>query len=586
MKSLFKYLTGYKRECLLAPLFKMLEASFELCVPIVVASMIDKGIAYKDVDYLIRSGILLLILAGIGFICSITAQYFAAKAAVGFGTAVRHSLFKHILGLSFTTIDNIGTHTMINRMTGDINSIQNGVNMVLRLFLRSPFIVVGAMIMAFIIDLKAGVIFTIVIVILSVVVFGTMLLNIPMLKRVQEGIDSVLKVTRENLAGVRVLRAFRMESQEKKEFREQNNKLVNKQEQAAKISELMNPITYVIINLGVVMLIALGAFKVDTGVLTKGDVVAIYNYMAQILVELIKLAALIITINKSLASSKRIEEVFFITKEDEVEENCSKPKCGELKQINKEELSKNTAIKLERVSMTYSRASEESVFDISFEINKGQILGIIGGTGAGKTSLINVISGFYKRDSGEILIYGKSIDEYSNLDLKEKIGVVMQKAALFRGSIRDNLKVGNLNASEDEIMEAIKIAQVIDVVEAKGGLDFEINQGATNLSGGQRQRLAVARALVKKPEILILDDSSSALDFATDSKLRKAIRNLEYKPTIIIVSQRSTAVEQADLILVLDDGKLAGKGTHKELLEDSKVYKEIYYSQFKGENMR
>ena len=581
MKSLYKYLGKYKKECILAPLFKMLEASFELIVPLVIASMIDRGIGGKDINYLFKSGVILLILAGIGLGCSITAQYFAAKAAVGFGTSVRYSLFKHILGFSFAKIDDIGTDTMINRMTNDINSVQSGVNMVLRLFLRSPFIVIGAMLMAFSIDIKAGWIFLIVIAILSVIVFGTMIINIPMLKKVQQGMDNILKVTRENLLGVRVIRAFCMEEKEQEEFETNNNKLVKLQKLASKISALMNPITYVVINLGVVVIIALGAFRVNEGRLTNGDVVALYNYMAQILVELIKLASLIITINKSLASSRRIEEVFIIDSSPNNLESIdhkihlNKNTCSSIK-IDK-------GIKFENVSMTYSGSKEPSLEDISFEVKSGQTLGIIGGTGAGKTSLVNVISGFYKIDKGEIRIGSKDVDEYSQEELREKISLVMQKSVLFKGTIRDNLRVGKLDANDNELLEALSIAQAMDVVETKGGLDAEITQGATNLSGGQRQRLAVARALVRKSDILILDDSSSALDFKTDLALRGAIKNLTHMPTTIIVSQRTTAVQEADIILVLDDGKIAGKGTHIELLRSSEVYKEIYYSQFKEE---
>ncbi len=569
MKSLYKYLSKYKKECVLAPLFKMLEASFELCVPLVIASMIDRGIDSKDINYLFMSGIILLILAGVGLVCSITAQYFAAKAAVGFGTGVRYSFFKHILGFSFTRIDNIGTDTMINRMTNDINSVQNGVNMVLRLFLRSPFIVIGAMLMAFSIDIKAGVVFLVIIAILSVIVFGTMLINIPMLKKVQENMDNILKVTRENLSGVRVLRAFCMEDKEKEEFKSKNSILVKGQKLAAKISALMNPVTYVVINLGVVIIILLGAFRVDNGTLTNGDVVALYNYMAQILVELIKLASLIITINKSLASAKRIEEVFAM-------------KNQEQKFVNGY-MDKNKSIEMKNVSMTYEGSSEPSISNISFKVDSGQTLGIIGGTGSGKTSLVNLISGFYKRDSGDIIIGSKLIDEYTEDNLREKIAIVMQKAILFKGTIRENLKVGKFDATDEEMMVAVRDAQAMDVVESKGGLGGEVTQGATNMSGGQKQRLSVARALVKKADILILDDSSSALDFRTDSRLRGAIKNLSYKPTTIIVSQRTTAVQDADIILVLDDGKLVGKGTHDELLENSEVYREIYYSQFKEE---
>lgn len=573
MKELLVYLKGYKKECILAPLFKMLEASFELFVPLVIADIIDKGIGKGDKTYIIQMCSLLVVLGIIGLICSVTAQYFSAKAAVGFGSGVRHSLFKHLLGLSFTEIDTLGTSTMITRMTSDVNQAQNGVNMVLRLFLRSPFVVFGAMVMAFTIDVKSAMIFVVAIILLSFVVFGIMLLNIPMLKAVQGRLDDVLSATRENLVGVRVIRAFCKEEEEIERFNKRNEALTKQQKKAGSISALMNPLTYVIINLAIVWLIWVGALQVDAGKLSSGQVVALYNYMSQILVELIKLAALIITVNKSMACGNRIADVFLITSsmKDEIIGTKNTPD------------SMDESIAFKNVSLTYAHAGEEALSQIDFGVKKGQTIGIIGGTGSGKSSVVHMIPRFYDPTVGEVCINGINVKDYPIEVLRDKVGIVMQKAVLFQGTIEENLRVGKKDATVEEMQEAISVAQARDVVESKGGLKAQIEQGGKNLSGGQRQRLTIARALVKKPEILILDDSSSALDFATDAKLRKAIKELDYSPTVVIVSQRASSLQYADLIVVLDDGRLVGKGTHEELIENCEVYKEIYYSQFKKE---
>lgn len=572
MRKLLIYLKNYKKECVFAPLFKMLEASFELFVPLVVASIIDAGIGNGDRGYIIKMCLILIGLGIVGLICSVTAQYFAAKAAVGFGTGVRHALFKHLLGLSFTEIDTLGTSTMITRMTSDVNQAQNGVNMVLRLFLRSPFVVFGAMIMAFTIDTKSAFIFVIAIVLLSIVVFGIMLLNIPMLKVVQQKLDGVLGITRENLTGVRVIRAFCKEEEEIEAFTRRNEALTKEQKKAGRISALMNPLTYVIINVAIARLIWIGAIQVDAGNLSQGEVVALYNYMSQILVELIKLAALIITVNKSIACGNRIADVFEI-----------QPSMVDKKQDNEAVASSSESVTFKNVSLTYAKAGEESLTAINFTAKKGQTIGIIGGTGSGKSSVVNLIPRFYDATSGEVLINGKNVKDYPIEIIREKVGIVMQKAVLFKGSIEENLKWGKKDATDNEMKEAISLAQARDVVENKGGLDAQIEQSGKNLSGGQRQRLTIARALVKKPEILILDDSTSALDFTTDAKLRQAIKELDYKPTVFIVSQRASSIQYADQIIVLDDGQMVGKGTHEELLKTCDVYQEIYYSQFKKE---
>ncbi len=575
MKRLLVYLKDYKKECFLAPLFKMLEASFELLVPIVMASLIDNGIAGADRGLIYRECTILIVLGLIGLICSVTAQFFAAKAAVCFATNLRHSLFKHLMGLSYTEIDTLGTSTMITRMTSDVNQAQTGVNMFLRLFLRSPFIVFGAMIMAFTINVKAALVFVFAIIGLAIVVFGIMALNIPMLKKVQGKLDDVLLSTRENLTGVRVIRAFCKEEEEKENFQKKNSGLLKEQKKSAFISALMNPLTYVLINIAIAVLIYTGAVEVSNGILTQGQVVALYNYMSQILVELVKLANLIITINKSLACGNRIAEVFDIQSSmKEPNEKNIFEQCGNTEQ---------DIITFKNVGLTYAGGAEESLSDISFSIKKGQTVGIIGGTGCGKSSLVHLIPRFYDATRGEVLIKGINVKDIPTVKLRKMIGIVMQKAVLFHGSIQDNLKWGKEDATDTECMEAVKISQSKEIIDKKGGLGAFIEQSGRNLSGGQKQRLSIARALVKKPEILILDDSSSALDFATDAALRKEIRNLSYKPTVIMVSQRTSSIQYADFILVLDDGKVVGKGTHEELLLNCEVYKEIYDSQFKKE---
>lgn len=574
MKKLLIYLRNYKKECVFAPLFKMLEASFELFVPLVMAAIIDTGIANGDKNYIVKMCMLLIVLGIIGLVCSITAQFFAAKAAVGFATGLRHSLFEHLLGLSFTEIDTLGTSTMITRMTSDVNQAQNGVNMVLRLFLRSPFVVFGATIMAFTIDVKSAFVFVIAIILLSIVVFGIMLINIPMLKSVQQKLDTVMGSTRENLTGVRVIRAFCKEEEELEAFKRKNETLTRTQKRAGSISALMNPLTYVIINVAIVRLIWVGALQVDTGNLTQGQVVALYNYMSQILVELIKLASLIITVNKSIACGNRIADVFEIQssmREQSTARNIVQPMYEE------------DSVEFKNVSLTYANAGEASLTGIDFKVKKGQTVGIIGGTGSGKSSVVHLIPRFYDATSGEVLIGGINVKDYPIHKLRDKVGIVMQKAVLFKGDIEENLRWGKKDATKEEINEALSIAQAKDIVEAKGGLLATIEQGGRNLSGGQRQRMTIARALVKKPEILILDDSTSALDFATDAKLRQAIKALDYKPTVFIVSQRASSIQYADQIIVLDDGNMVGKGTHEELLKTCEVYQEIYYSQFKKE---
>lgn len=583
MKKLLIYLRNYKKECVLAPLFKMLEASFELFVPLVMAAIIDTGIANGDRDYIIKMCMLLVVLGVIGLICSITAQFFAAKAAVGFATGLRHSLFEHLLGLSFTEIDTVGTSTMITRMTSDVNQAQNGVNMVLRLFLRSPFVVFGATIMAFTIDVKSAFVFVIAIILLSIVVFGIMLINIPMLKSVQQKLDSVMGSTRENLTGVRVIRAFCKEEGELEAFKRKNETLTKTQKKAGSISALMNPLTYVIINVAIVMLIWVGALQVDTGNLTQGQVVALYNYMSQILVELIKLASLIITVNKSIACGNRIADVFKIQSSMKEDAETDEGKKSDQTDDGIQSTYENDSVVFKNVSLTYADAGEASLTGIDFSVKRGQTVGIIGGTGSGKSSVVHMIPRFYDATEGEVLIGGVNVKDYPIHKLRDKVGIVMQKAVLFKGDIEENLRWGKKDATEEEIKEAIFTAQAKDVVEAKGGLSATIEQGGKNLSGGQRQRMSIARALVKKPEILILDDSTSALDFATDAKLRKAIKELDYRPTVFIVSQRASSIQYADLIIVLDDGNMVGKGTHEELLKTCEVYQEIYYSQFKKE---
>lgn len=568
MWKLLTYLKNYKKESVLGPLFKLLEASFELFVPLVMASIIDKGIARQDTPHVLWMGALLVFLGVVGLASSLTAQYFAAKAAVGFSTELKSALFKHIESLSYTEIDTLGTTSLITRMTSDINQIQSGVNLVLRLFLRSPFIVFGAMIMAFTIDVKAALIFVVAIPLLSIVVFGVMLISIPLYKKVQASLDRVLGITRENLTGVRVIRAFNKEAEEKEQFEDANLALNKIQMFVGRFSALMNPLTYVIINGAIIALIWQGALRVDAGILTQGAVVALVNYMSQILVELVKLANLIITVTKAIACGNRVQDVF--------EVNASM-KDGETTAVeqSKEE------VKFEHVGLCYAGAGEESLTDISFTAEKGQMIGVIGGTGSGKTSLVNLIPRFYDCTSGEVKIAGKNIVDYSLDKLREKIAVVPQKAVLFSGSIRSNMKWGKEDATEDEMWKALEVAQAEEFVKKKeNGLDAKVEQGGRNFSGGQRQRLTIARALVKKPEILILDDSSSALDYATDAALRMGLRKSFPETTIFIVSQRAASILHADQILVLDDGKMVGKGTHEELLKSCEVYREIYESQF------
>lgn len=576
MKILLIYLKDYRKECVLAPLFKLLEASFELIVPLVVAAIIDHGIAVSNKPYIFKMGGVMVLLALIGLTCSITAQYFAAKAAVGFSTKLRYALFSHIQTLSFSEMDTIGTSTLITRMTSDINQAQSGVNMVLRLFLRSPFIVFGAMIMAFTVDIKSALIFVVTIPLLSIVVFSVMLVSIPLFKKVQRGLDAVLGHTRENLEGARVIRAFNKENKETEDFNNSNNYLTGMQMLVGRISTLMNPLTYVIINFAILAVIWVGGLQVNTGRISQGEVIALVNYMSQILVELIKLANLIITINKAIACGNRIEEVLEVAPSIVGGQN--------------RETALNTdvpEVEFSHVSMKYAGSSEESLTDINFTVKKGQTIGIIGGTGSGKSSVVNLIPRFYDVSDGSIKVEGTDVREYDLNSLRERIGVVMQKAVLFQGTIAENLRWGNPHATDEQLWHAIEVAQATDVVKGKeGGLSYEIEQGGRNLSGGQKQRLTIARAVVRDPEILILDDSASALDFATDARLRAALRNLQGNKTIFIVSQRTSSIQFADQILVLDDGKAVGLGTHEELLANCEIYREIYESQFKKEDLK
>lgn len=580
MKMIWKYLRDYKKECVFAPLFKMLEAIFELFVPLVVAQIIDQGIGNSDQGMIVKMCLLLAALAVVGLTCSITAQFFAAKAAVGCATGMRHSLFSHIESLSFSEMDTIGTSTLITRMTSDINQVQNGVNLVLRLFLRSPFIVFGAMIMAFTIDLKAALVFVAAIPVLAVIVFGIMLSTRPLYKKVQAGLDKILGITRENLTGVRVIRAFNKQESEVAHFKASNQELNTLQKFVGKISGLMNPLTYVVINVSIIVLIWIGAVRVNSGNLTQGQVVALYNYMSQILVELIKLANLIINITKSLACAGRITNMFDVKSSMA---DGTKAEVADMK--NQQMREKDAVVEFKNVSLRYQGAGDESLTNINFRINKGQTIGIIGGTGSGKSSVVNLIPRFYDATEGQVLIDGMDVREYSIHSVRDKVGIVMQKALLFSGTIRENIRWGKKDATDEEIMEALDIAQATEFVEKKDGkLDSYVDQGGKNLSGGQRQRLTIARAIVKKPEILILDDSASALDFATDAALRGAIRNMKNAPTVFIVSQRAASLMYADQIIVMDDGQVADIGTHEDLLRRCEVYQEIYYSQFKKED--
>ena len=587
MKKLLVFLKDYKKETVLAPLFKMLEAGFELFVPLVMAAVIDRGIAQEDISYVLKMGVVLVMLGLIGLTCSITAQYFAAKAAVGFSTKLKHALFEHIQGLSFSEMDKLGTSTMITRMTSDANQVQNGVNMVLRLFLRSPFIVFGAMVMAFTIDVKAALIFVVTIPLLSVVVFGIMMITMPLYKKVQAGLDKVLGKTRENLTGVRVIRAFHKEEQEKAEFEQDNRALTHMQLFVGKISALTNPVTYIIVNVATIILIYTGAVRVDTGYITQGEVVALVNYMSQILSELVKLANLIITITKALACANRIQSVFELQSSMEWKEKKDAAADGNTKQETaaaddntEREAASPYAVEFDRVGLTYQGAGAESLSDIDFKVKKGQTIGIIGGTGSGKSSLVHLIPRFYDVSRGNVKIDGRNVTEYGMEELRDKIGMVMQKAVLFQGTIRENLSWGKPDATTEEMNRALEISQAKEFVDTKPkGLEEPIAQGGKNLSGGQRQRLTIARAVVKQPEILILDDSASALDYATDARLRKAIRGMGEETTVFIVSQRTSSIQYADQIIVLEDGRMAGIGTHEELLKSCEVYQEIHYSQ-------
>lgn len=570
MRKLLKYLNHYKLQSVLAPLFKLLEAAFELFVPLVVSAIIDNGInGGEGWQYITFACLILVGLGVVGLISAVAAQYFAARAAVGFSKELRHDLFSKMQTLSYSEIDGLGTSKMITRMTSDVNQIQSGVNLVLRLFMRSPFIVFGAMIMAFLINVTAGGVFAVAIAVLCVAVFGIMLISIPLYKRVQNRLDKVTSSTRETLTGVRVLRAFCKEDDEIKKYNERNGELTKAQKFVGKISALMNPLTYAIINAAIIWLLFVGAIKVDGGVLTQGNVVALYNYMSQILIELIKLANLIITVTKSFACAGRVNEILDMR---------STLKHGS------EEATAGAFIRFDNVCANYSGAGMDALNNISFEVEKGQTVGVIGGTGAGKTTLVNMLPHFYDASAGGVYIGGKNVNSYGDEQLRDMCGIVPQRAVLFKGTIRDNMKWGKEDATDEEILSAIEIAQASDVVKSKeNGLDEEVEQGGKNFSGGQRQRLTIARALVKKPEILILDDSASALDYATDANLRKSIKNLDYKPTVFIVSQRTSSIRHADKIIVLDAGKMVGAGTHDELLQTCDVYREIHYSQYEKE---
>ena len=575
MYKLLRFLKDYKKESLLGPLFKLLEASFELLVPLVVAAIIDKGIGGADRGYTVKMCLLLAALGVVGLISSVTAQFFAAKAAVGFAEKVRHALFKHIQSLSYSDIDSLGTSTLVTRMTSDMNQVQYGVNMTLRLLLRSPFVVFGAMIMAFTVDAKAALTFVVTIPLLSVVVFGIMLICIPLYRKVQEKLDGVLLSTRENLTGVRVIRAFCKEQEETKRFLDRNEALTDAQKFVGRISALMNPVTLVIINGSIIALVYIGALRVDQGIITQGAVVALYNYMSQILVELIKLANLIISVTKSIACGNRIQAVLDIQPSmvfpSEATATWGDTHC-------------EYSVEFRHADLRYGNSGETALTDINFRVKRGATVGVIGGTGSGKSSLVNMIPRFYDTFAGEVMVDGVNVKEYARQALREKVGMVPQKAVLFKGTIRDNMRWGNSDASDEEISAAIATAQAAEVVAGKdGGLDYMIAQGGKNLSGGQRQRLTIARALVRKPEILILDDSASALDFATDAALRKAIKAMDGNPTVFIVSQRAASIAHADKIIVLDDGRIVGMGKHDDLLKNCEVYREIYHSQFSNE---
>ncbi|MDY4507840.1 MAG: ABC transporter ATP-binding protein [Candidatus Faecousia sp.] len=570
MKNLLKYLKGYEKQCVLGPLFKLLEAAFELLIPLVVARIVDQGIGSGNTGYIVKMCLVMVALGIIGLAMAVCAQYFSAMAAVGFSTRLRHVLMEHILHLSYSQIDQLGTSTMVTRMTSDINQVQNGVNLTLRLLLRSPFVVFGAMIMAFTIDFQAALVFAGVIPVLCLIVFGIMLITMPMYKRVQSALDGVTSATRQNLAGVRVLRAFCKEDTEVEGFEAQTEGLTTRQLSAGRISALMNPVTYVVINLAVVLLVNVGAVKVEHGILTQGLVIALYNYMSQILVELIKMANLIITLAKAVACGNRLSSVLKLESDQENGAEIGDALTGD--------------VEFRDVTARYAGSASPSLEHISFHARPGQTIGIIGGTGSGKTTLVNLIPRLYDVSEGAVLLDGKKVQDYDMISLRQRIGVVPQKAVLFKGTIRQNLKWGNENATDNELWDALKTAQAQEVVQGKdGALDAPVEQGGANFSGGQRQRLTIARALVRKPSVLILDDSASALDYATDANLRMAIRNMENPPTTFIVSQRAASVRYADEILVLDDGLLVGRGTHDDLLESCPTYQEIYYSQFPKE---
>lgn len=572
MRKLFIYLRDYKKESVIAPLFKMLEALFDLMVPLVVASIINKGIKYGDRAYIYQMCGVLILLAVVGLSCALCAQYFAAKAAVGFAAKLRHALFAHIQSLSFTELDTQGTSALMNRMTSDVNQLQNGVNMALRLLMRSPFIVFGAMIMAFTVNAQAALIFVVVIPVLFVIVFGIIYVTIPLYKKVQERLDQVLRRTRENLTGVRVIRAFHQEDDEIENFGEDNDELRKQQLFVGKISALMNPLTYVVVNLGIIALLANGSVKVSVGAMEQGDVVALLDYMSQILVELVKLANTVVLLTRALASGRRVAGVLEVKSSMEFPSACEIP----LQPAEGEEI-----IGFSHVDLTYAGAGDKSLEDLNFSIKKGQTVGIIGGTGSGKTSLVHLIPRFYDATGGEVRIGGRDVKSYSKEQLRDLVGIVMQKSVLFQGTIRENLLWGKPDATEEQLWQALDISQAKEIVEGKSdGLEEHVEQGGRNLSGGQRQRLAIARTLIKQPEILILDDSASALDYATDAKLRMAIAGLDPKPTVLIVSQRAASILYADLIIVLDEGKIVGQGTHEELLRSCSVYREIYDSQF------
>lgn len=575
MKKLWKYMRDYRREGILAPLFKLLEASLELLVPLVMAQIIDTGIANGDRGFILSRCGILAALAAVGLLCSITAQYFAAKASVGFAAKLRSTLFKHIQSLSYSKLDTQGTGTLIARITGDINQVQSGMNLALRLLLRSPFVVFGAMIMAFTIDVKAALVFVVTISLLSIVVFGIMLWSIPMYKKVQARLDKVLGITRENLSGVRVIRAFCKEDEERREFGERNAALTKLQLMVGRVSAAMNPATYIMINLGIAVLIYVGALRVDSGILTQGQVVALYNYMSQILVELVKLASLIITITKALACAGRVSAALDV--ESDMHGADTMPK----------EIDTDEEVRFENVEFGYATGGEPALSGISFSVKKGETMGIIGGTGSGKSSLVSLIPRFYDATGGHVYIKGNDVKDYPLGALREMVGMVPQKAVLFKGTIRENLRWGNADATEEEMERALSDAQALEIVKAKPeGLDSPVAQNGKNLSGGQRQRLTIARALIKKPEILILDDSASALDYATDLALRRSLAALSYKPTVFIVSQRASSILHADKIAVLDEGKMVGLGTHDELMQTCPVYREIYYSQYEQEVKR